>query len=302
MKEAIPGKPALSEAQAEEKLIELLEDPSNKFLSDIKANKDFIDNAESAKDALAFAQDRIRKRYESSTTFNSLKTLEGIELNELSVEGLRATVETVWNNRSLIGKGGDAVVVIFKNEIRNIPPEICYKFATAEKTRRGRNPIQEEAELHEHFYDVASQTESQIGVPMPFYSLEIGDKKLIAMEKLPAASLDDILHSKGSIPPWLDPDEFCKELQDILAEFHKHHLYHRDMHFGNIMISQKKELQEGDKMGYIIDFGLSGIAEIEEYAYQKHLAGEDFTYNDDYGIINEVNRTLKERIASNRGV
>ncbi len=302
MKEALPGNPALTESQAQDKLDTLLEDPANKFLIENSANRERIENAESAKEALAFVQERIRKRIEASTSFKGLKTIEGIEMSELSPEGLQSTVETVWQNQQKIGQGGDAVVVIFKNEIRNIPPEICYKFATAEKTPRGRNPIQEEAELHEQFYDVATQSESKIGVPIPFYSLEIGDKKLIAMEKLPAASLDDILHSKGFVPPWLDPDVFCRELCTLIDQFHENHLYHRDMHFGNIMITQKMELQEGDKQGYIIDFGLSGRAEIEEFAYRKEMAGDTFTYSDDYGTISEVNRALKARIASNRGV
>lgn len=302
MKEALPGKPILTESQADEKLEALLSDPANKFLRENPANNERIENAESAKEALALAQDLIRRRIESSTTFRGLKTIEGIEMSDLSPEGLQSTVETVWQNRQKIGEGGDAIVVIFKNEIRSIPPEICYKFAIAEKTPRGRNPIQEEAELHEQFYDIASQSESKIGVPVPFYSLEIGDKKLIAMEKLPAASIDDILHSKGIIPPWFDPDEFCTELRALLDQFHENHLYHRDMHFGNIMITQKLKLEEGDKQGYIIDFGLSGRAEIDEYAYRKEMAGYTFTYSDDYGTIGEVNRALKARIASNRGV
>lgn len=302
MQESIPGKPTLTESQAQEELDALLENPAHRFLTENPANRERIENAETAKEALAFAKDRIRQRIEASTTFNGLRTIEGIEIEELSAEGLQATVETVWKNRQSIGQGGDAVVVIFKNEIRRIPPEICYKFATAEKTPRGRNSIQVEAELHEQFYDVATQLDGKIGVPVPFYSLEVGDKKLIAMEKLPAASLEDILRSKGVLPQWLDPDEFCQELKRFIDECHKKHLYHRDMHFGNIMITQKKELNEGEKMGYIIDFGLSGQSEIDEFAYKKEVAGSLFTYNDDYGIISEVNRVLKARIASNRGV
>lgn len=286
-------KTEMTEAQAEEELHQLLEEPSNQFLNDIPMNRDRIDNAETAKEALDFARTKIRERTEASVRFNKIAHIEGVEMDERDLYGLSRTVEHIWSHAQTIGVGGDAVVVIDKNEIRNLPPEICYKFATAEKTRRGRNPVAEEAELHGEFYEAAKEMQSHIGVPQPFYSLEVNDKKLIAMEKLPAQSVDDILRGKGNLPDWVDIDTVCDDLKLVLDELHGRHLYHRDMHFGNILINQKAVPEKDEKMAYIIDFGLSGTAEIEEYAYKKEVAGYTFTYNNDYGIISQLRQSLK---------
>lgn len=305
MKESIPNKnPELSETQAEQQLEALLSDKNNSFLTTIESNRNQLENAETAKEALAFAQEKIRKRLESGTMFNTINFIEGVDLKEISASGLSKIVESVLENAQKIGEGGDAFVVIAKNEVREFPPEICYKFAIAEKTPRGRNPVAEEAELHSRFYELAKEkTNSKIGVPIPFYSLELGTQKVIAMEKLEAKSVEDILHGKGTLPEWLDIDSFCDELKAMFDHFHGNNLYHRDMHFGNLMISQKKELKEGEKQGYVIDFGLSGESVIEEYAYKKEVAGTTFTYNDDYGIIKTVKKALEAyKSRQNRGV
>lgn len=283
----------MTELQAEEELDRLLEEPGNEFLNDIALNRDRIENAESAKEALEYARTKIRERMEGSVRYKQITQIEGVEMNERDLYGLGRTVEHIWHNAQTIGVGGDAVVVIARNELPRLPPEICYKFATTEKTRRGRNPVAEEAELHGEFYEATKKIHSQIGVPQPFYSLEVGDKKLIAMERLQAESVDHILRGKGRLPEWIDIDELCDALKTTLDELHKQHLYHRDMHFGNLMITQKDTLNDGDKMAYIIDFGLSGKAEIDEYAYKKEVAGYTFTYSDDYGMISQLRQSLK---------
>jgi tRNA A-37 threonylcarbamoyl transferase component Bud32 len=304
MKEGIPKQQTAESAedQAQRKLDELLADPSNQFLTLNEKNNEVIENAQSAAEALAYAREQIQKRLEGSTVFRPTAFIEGLKMGEVSIEGLNNAVEAVWRNAQQIGIGGDAVVVIFKNEIRALPPEICYKFATAEKTKRGRNPISEELDLHEEFCEVARASDSKIGVPMPFYGLEISDKKLIAMEKLQAKSVDDILHGNGYLPDWIDIDELCEELRSLLDTFHQRNLYHRDMHIGNFMVTQKQAYEPGDKLGYVIDFGLSGKAEIEDYAYTKEVAGDTFTYKDDYGIIQKVSRALENYRARTRSV
>lgn len=294
----------ITEAQAESELSALLSDPAYNFLNEIDKNRDAIENADSSREALIFAKEKISARESTGVAFNNITLIEGVEMPEVSTEGFRRTIETVLKNAQQIGIGGDAFVVIDKNEIKNFPPEICYKFAVAEKTPRGRNPIAEEAELQGKFYELANnQPEGKIGVPIPFYSLEIDTKKLIAMEKLDALSVDDVLRGKGFLPDWLNVDELCAELRATLEHFHQNGLYHRDMHFGNIMISQKKELKNGDKMAFIIDFGLSGASNVEEYAYKKEIAGSTFTYSNDYGILEKVAEALKGyKSRQNRGI
>ncbi len=283
------------EALAEKELAEILENPENSFLNEIEANSNFIDDANSAEEALEFAKKKIRERLEKSTVFHTVKTIEGIEMKEVDVFALKRTMDTILENKFEIGRGGDAFVVIDKSEVRELPPEVCYKFSLAEATPRGRNSVDVEAELQGSFYDAIHEfTESKIGVPIPFYVLESGHNKMIAMEKLKAKSIDDILRGDGYLPSWLDVDIFCEELISSLKYFHGRGLYHRDMHFGNIMISQSPEEDFQGKWGYLIDFGLSGHEDEEQFAYEKEQAGNTFTYADDYAIINEVRKRLSE--------
>lgn len=288
--------------EAENELQELLDDPENKFLEQITLHKEYIENCPSSVEALAYAKKVINQRLEETTIFRPVRTIEGIVPDFIDKKVIRETVLEILANQHEIGRGGDAFVVIDKNEVQELPPEICYKFALEEATPRGRNSMDYEAEIHGIFYDAAmSKTDSKIGVPIPFYMLEIGSHKMIAMEKLPAVSLDDLLRGLGRLPDNFDVDEFCKQLHDMFGHLHSSGLYHRDMHPGNIMITQKDHLDENDMMGYLIDFGLSAVGLDEDTAYSKTRAGSTFTYSDDYGIINFAKSSLsqyKVRISS----
>lgn len=290
------------ELEAEQELQSLLDDPDNAFLTEVITNNEVIENSSSAVEALAYAKKKIMERLSRTTEFQSISVIEGITLLEVDFVAMKRTVDTILSNQLEIGRGGDAFVVIDKNEIRTLPPEICYKFSLTESTPRGRNSTKQEAEIQGRFYEVAKELkDAKIGVPIPFYSLEISNKKMIAMEKLPAKSIDDILRGRGYLPSWFDIDSFVSEIEKMLTHLHKAGLYHRDMHFGNIMITQVEELSPDGKWGYIIDFGLSGHQEEERYAYEKQVAGSTFTYEPDYGILPEVKREL-QRLQQRQGV
>lgn len=274
----------ITEREAEARLDALLEDPDNAFLLENPQNREKVEKTASSVEALQFAEDQIARRVERAMDIRVVSEIEGIEIHDVSYKGIKDNIDTILRNADEIGRGGDGFVVIDKTEIRNLPPEICYKFAIQETTPRGRNTTAGEFQLQELFYQSLEDIpESKIGVPMPFYSVEIGDTKMIAMEKLNARSVEDLERGKGHIPDWFDVDEFCDELKKVLAHFHKHGLFHRDMHIGNVMISQ--ESSEGEKIGFIVDFGLSGRGKEGMDPYVKEVAGETFTYDDDYDIV-----------------
>lgn len=281
------------EIEAERKLEELLEDPDNAFLHEHKMHINRIENVETAVEALAIAESIIMKRLEATFKFNLIRPVEGVETDLVNLEGIRKTLDTVKANQEKIGEGGDAYVVIAKTEIKKFPPEVCYKFAKAEATPRGRNPMAYEAELQSDFYEQAQKlAELHIGVPEPYYSSELGHDKLIAMEKLPAKSVDDILRGIGSLPEWFDIDRFCDNLEKFLNALHEQGLYHRDMHVGNVMIRQSIEEPADGWWGYVIDFGLSGYGAENMDPYRKEMADMVFTYHKDDDIINEVRQAL----------
>ncbi len=286
-----------NEAELERQLQSLLDDPDNAFLSENASNKDIIDNAETAGEALRYAREKIQQRLERTFSFRLVKEIEGVEMLSVSPAGVKHMIESVKKHQEKIGEGGDAIVVIDTSVVRELPPEVCFKFAKEEKTPRGRNSLLRELEIQSAFYDAAEEIEgTKIGVPLPLYSTEIGSDKLIAMERLPAKSVDDIKRGFGSVPEWFDIDHFCDELGDFVARMHNHGLYHRDMHIGNVMIRQSREVPEDGKWGYVIDFGLSTEAGINELdPYKKEVAGEVFTYREDHDIIKEVRSVLKSK-------
>lgn len=284
------------EEEAERILEQVLDNPENTFLTDHPENKRRIESFSTAVESLAFALAQIERRAQKTERFSSSSSVEEFDIKIVNIDigGIRRNLEEVLKHAVEIGRGGDAFVVVDKSEIRELPPEICYKFAITETTPRGRNNTFSELNLQEAFYKAnLKNKESKIGVPIPFYAHEVGLHKVIAMEKLNARSIDDIVnHGIGILPLWFDIDTFCNELKSSLDYFHTLGLYHRDMHFGNIMISQKNELEEGDKVGFIIDFGLSVVDDAGLEPYKKYVAGNVFTYSDDYGILGGVKQAL----------
>lgn len=279
--------------RAEHELEQLLADADNAFLFEIERNRVAIEEASSAREALAFARDKIAERMRRTLSLQSISPIEGITLGEVNYEGIKDMVDTIMRNALQIGDGSDAYVIVDRCEIRELPPEICYKIAKKEELKRGRNSLNAEARMQGMFHDVAARhPHSSIGIPAPFYALEIGTTQLIAMEKLNAKSVNDIINGKGFLPEWFDPEEFYKELKSMFAWLHKHDLYHRDMHDGNVMISQSKT--KGKKIGYIVDFGLSAHVEGGLDAYEKKVGIDTFTYDDDYGIIEKLKMALKK--------
>jgi serine/threonine protein kinase len=290
------------EVEAERKLEATLESPENAFLFAHKQHISRIENAETAVEALRIAEEIIMRRLEATYKFHLLEPVEGVEVESIKLAVIKETLDSIKANQEIIGEGGDAIVVIDKSRISELPPELCYKFAKTEKTPRGRNPMSEEAILQGDFYEIANElSQYHIGVPRPFYMTELGHDKLIAMEKLPARSIEDILHGRGSLPDWFDIDKFCENLKRFLTELHARGLYHRDMHVGNIMVRQSPEEPEDGKWGYVIDFGLSGYGVENLDPYRKEVAGTSFTYADDDGIISEVHHVLHDYRNRQRG-
>jgi serine/threonine protein kinase len=205
--------------------------------------------------------------------------------------------ELTKNSKS-IGEGGDADVYIAESEIKNGVSAICYKFAKQVGKNLGRNTMERELDLHMAFYKSLEAFDSSVKAPSPYYYCEFGTHKMIAMERLPARSIDDLRHGKGSLPSWIDEQTihtFCDDLLKSLEHCHKQGLYHRDLHFGNMMFTQSAAPTE--VLGYIIDFGVSAFGVEGLEPYKSTDSRGTFTYDDDYGRVEAVRSTLLSLIA-----
>lgn len=281
------------EKKAERDIDALLSDPEYSFLTLIPKNKSQIEEAVTAVDALALALAKIEERETRTFVFRSAEDVAGVEQGEISYKGFKRTFNELLNKNQSIGEGGDANVYIAEAEMSNGTTTICYKFNKIEGKNLGRNTLERELDLHMAFYKTLESFESTIKVPSPFYYCEFGTHKMIAMERLPARSVDDLLRGFGSIPRWVNEaviNKFCNDLVKSLDLCHKQGLFHRDLHLGNLMFTQSPEPTQ--ILGYIIDFGVSahGIEGLEPYKSTDSRG--TFTYADDYGRIEEVRSSL----------
>lgn len=282
----------LSEPEAENQLEELIALPENKFLVEVAVNREAIESAESAREALLFAQRRIHERLES--TLSVKRAVQGhVEAVRTNTETAVTVLSEVLAHSTQIGEGADGRVVMDTRGEHGLHPEVCCKFALVETLKRGRNSMIEEIEMQSAFYEAAAScTDARIGVPEPYYEVDTGNIQIIAMEKLHARSVDDVLRGFGTLPKDFDVDVFCDALRSFIDTMHAKGLYHRDLHYGNIMVTQAGALEDAP-VGYVIDFGLSGHVHPGTDAYRKELAGTVFTYDDDYGRIESVRKDLK---------
>jgi len=286
---------ASPEIQAEKALNHLLDNPEYDFLNSIPANEQVITGASTSVEALSIAKYKIEEREKRTLKFEAPG---GIEMTSVNPRGIRKAIEMINQSASEIGAGGDAVVVIAESESVEGYSRICYKIAHKERTPRGRNTMSQEIDIHNKFYDIIAGLESStIGVPKPYYYVEMSGQKIIAMERLKARSVDDLLRGFGSLPEWFNDEQvdvLCDDLIHALDACHTQGLYHRDLHLGNIMVTQSEKHENVDKLGYLIDFGLSGMGVEDMDPYKKEVTGRTFTYSEDYGRIEAVRNRLKE--------
>lgn len=284
------------EELADIELTKLKNDPRYPFLVGVPKNKAALDEieSESAVKALKFAREKIREALVGSLRANKMvgKSMEKVLADPDSISNF---LEHIMKHRMLIGEGADGFVVSDKTDVYEVNPDICYKFALQETQKRGRNSMLEESEFQALFYELAENFDNKdIGIPKPFYEVEVFNTKMMAMEKLNARTVDQIRSGMGVLPEWFDVDRFCDSIEAFLENAHANNLYHRDMHFGNVMISQAKDWEEGEPMGFIIDFGLSGQGFEEMEPYKKEIAGHIFTYDNDCVRIQGMRQTLKD--------
>lgn len=270
------------------------------FLTEHPLTRQQIEAAESEVEALAIAEAKVKARLERTFRFRAAGSAEGA--SEIEVAGIKRIFEEIRSRSRSIGEGGDAEVFVAEIEKYNDVYEICYKVAKVEAMHKGRNTTEQELDMQGAFYETLSKAGSiSVGVPEPYYFAELGADKVIAMKRLPARSIDDMRRGKATLPPWCTEahiDRFCDDLQRALDVLHSAGLYHRDLHYGNIMFSAESE--EPQKLGYIIDFGVSSFGVEGLDPYRSEARGEVFTYDDDYGRIEGVRNELKRQLWSRK--
>lgn len=270
------------------------------FLVNHPQTRALIESAESEVAALAIAEAKVAARLDRTFRFRAAGSAE--DTSQIEVAGVKRIFREIRQRSRSIGEGGDAEVFVAEIEKYNDVYEICYKVAKLEALHKGRNTTEQELDMQVAFYEALSSVEDiSVGVPEPYYFAELGADKVIAMKRLPARSIDDMRRGKATLPAWCTEahiDRFCDDLHRALDVLHSVGLYHRDLHYGNIMFSAEPE--EPEKLGYIIDFGVSSFGVEGLDPYRSEARGEVFTYDDDYGRIEGVRNELKRQLWSRK--
>ncbi|MFT7645187.1 MAG: serine/threonine protein kinase [Candidatus Paceibacteria bacterium] len=301
------------EQVAEHKLNAILDNPDNAFLIEHSLNIDSIENAESSVESLRIAEEIIYKRLEAMSEVHRFALIEDFEKILVDLRGLKEKVDSVIAEQEMIGEGQDGYVLIAKSEVQEGFSEVCYKVAKRSKVNpRSKNSLSEEVKIHDDVYELNNELgDSCIGVPALLYSAKLDRIEFIAMERLPAKSMQDISDGDGVVPDWIDVEVFCRDLKKLIDKMHSKGLYHRDLHLGNIMVSQYSEPPEDGKSGYMIDFGLSAYVEEGEDPYSKkvkernlvtdeYISRLDFTYLNDDALITKVKKFLESQLESKK--
>lgn len=245
------------------------------------------------------------------TMEKKLSTIDGVEVtpeyraeSDERAEHIRrefiAYVEHLLEDgKHLIGKGSLAEVYPLEANAN-----ICVKVINDSKTFGTISPLRigarfyNSSHIEARFLSDIQCISGEVGVPKPYYSVECSmtDPKgnpmnisALAMEKLDAVSIEEIMSGREDMPAAFDSRTFWNRLEDFVTRMHEMNIYHRDLHGGNIMIGKK------DGRPYIIDFGTAAYA-TEYDAYERPVRGNVATirFIEDFAGLKKVRTELEK--------
>lgn len=111
-----------------------------------------------------------------------------------------------------------------------------------------------------------AQRETRVGVPHPYYIAESPRGAVLAMEKLPGHSIEDIFEHNIRLPDNFDYVELERCLSEFIRRMNAAGFYHRDLREGNILVVPSPGKDE--LVAYVIDFGFCRHANTEADAYR----------------------------------
>lgn len=227
---------------------------------------------------------------------------EGTEGEQIRKEFLGYVETLVQRQENFLGKGSLAEV-----HKLDANPEVCVKvintskkYGTISPYRINESPFYNTVKVEADFMSDLQAIRGEVGVPKPYYSLEQevidagGDAAFIsalAMETLDAVSIEEVLNGMAELPQAFDNASFWDKLEKFVEKMHERHIYHRDIHAGNIMIGKH------DGKPYLIDFGTatySTEADAYDVGLQRKGASSRPFIEDFIGLFNVRKRLVKE--------
>src|SRR3989338_11331501 len=233
---------------------------------------------------VTFLEDLLRRRRElmaapkySSNRLHMISKVphsvfERFELSEHQVEVGRGENGRVFEYVSTPEEGGSTV---FKMLIR-VPLDF-------------QNDLLAEGAYQADVAALADEhTDTRVGVPHPYYIAASSKGYVLAMEKLPGHSINDILEKNIRLPDNFDYNAVQRALEEFVGRMNDAGFYHRDLREGNILIDPTPG-NEQMPIAFVIDFGLCSKATSRAEAYQ------DLDGLQDHVVIAKVMDTLRAK-------
>lgn len=222
-------------------------------------NVQFENMEDSALPSLLKNIEEFETKRSAALSDNGLHAFEGLRHAVTDPEAIARTIETIRHieGRYDLFVGEGKIGHVFAD------PEmagLCHKFIHDFSRYADWNSIDHEASYLEKLEGVSFE-----GARAPILSgaIDTPDLKVISMELLDAPSVDQVLMQRKALPEGFDLETFLRRLSGYIELMHKHHVYHRDMHSGNVLIGR-------DSTPYIIDFGRSVISISSDAAYEVY--------------------------------
>ena len=188
-----------------------------------------------------------------------------------------------------IGFGMTAEVFTSKTDA-----SVCYKIIRKEHPIF-RNGVHKEADI----LTKACRLKAGVILPEPYYSIETGEEKnleVLVMKKLDAVSVENLIGNKLDLPENFDFNGFFAKLENYFNKLHDNKIFHRDFHWGNVMI----ENMTGAPC--VIDFGMSKEEHLSSENPYKivNSRGAEHFITDDMIRLKEVRNQLRKYIFEKR--
>lgn len=250
------------------------------------------ENFDDLKERVALIKTKYNKRLAlSQRNFSTYKTenhiFEDVTKKQITHKEILNDIvtEALEGKYELAGRGMSAAVFTSKNH-----PEMCYKIITNSAEYETCVSVKEEMGFLSKLADVEV---GGVRVPKAYYYHMSPESHLCIMEKLNAASLQEILDKKHTLPDNFDIEEQFENLRKFFDIMHsQYHIHHRDFHEGNIMFS----LDDGTI--YVIDFGKGVYTLASEGDMHEDKKGRTAPLNDNTQLENrymQLKRFLEKK-------